>query len=256
MGSSRLNSLLWGLVLGKRLVGGRNVGFLAMAGALGIVVGGAGNLASKLLKSLALGLGNEKGGEDTAQHEEGEDLHDVVEPRRRIGGGWVTLGSERSEDSLSNNGADLARGGRQTVGGGSVTCREAFSRNNEGGGVGAKIEEKLSQDIQGQETALIQVVVGETNDNEDDGEEDEAHQLNWLTADGIDSGNGDPVTWDGASADDDQVADSSVVQHFPHGVTFGVADGLENDGVIETETVESNIFGSVSKDAKTNFAQL
>ena len=46
----------------------------------GIVVGRAGNLAGQLLEGATLGLGDEQGGEDTAEHEEGEDLHHVVEP--------------------------------------------------------------------------------------------------------------------------------------------------------------------------------
>jgi len=70
----------------------------------------SGNLTSELFESLALGLWNEERGEDTAQHEEGEDLHDVVDPWGRIGGSGTT-GSEWSNKSLGNDRSDLASGG-------------------------------------------------------------------------------------------------------------------------------------------------
>ena len=43
-------------------------GLLAVTSSLGIVVLGARDFASKLLESLALGLGDQKGGEDTEEH--------------------------------------------------------------------------------------------------------------------------------------------------------------------------------------------
>ena len=46
-------------------------------------------LSRQLLQGLALGLGDEQSGEDTAKHEQSEDLHNVVEP----GGGGRVLGS-------------------------------------------------------------------------------------------------------------------------------------------------------------------
>lgn len=42
-------------------------------------------LARQLFEGLALGLWDEESGEDTAEHEECVDLHDVVEP-------WVGVG--------------------------------------------------------------------------------------------------------------------------------------------------------------------
>ncbi len=41
------------------------------------------------------------------------------------------------------------------MGSGSVAGGEALSRYDEGSGVGAEVEEELSQDIQRQETTLI-----------------------------------------------------------------------------------------------------
>ena len=91
-----------------------------------VVLGRAGHLASKLLESLALGLGNEEGGEDTAQHEEGVDLHDVVEPRVGVGLCRVAASAEGTDEHLGDDGADLASSGGETVGGGTIACGEAL----------------------------------------------------------------------------------------------------------------------------------
>lgn len=103
----------------------------------GIIVGGPGHLARQLLERLPLRLGDEQRGEDTAQHEEREDLHDVVQPGRVGRAGWRTLLTERAEDTLGHDGADLAAGGRETVGCGSITGWEAFTGDDEGGCVGS-----------------------------------------------------------------------------------------------------------------------
>jgi len=71
---------------------------------------GSWNFTSQLFESFALGLWDEEGGEDTAQHEEGEDLHDVVDPWRGIGCGGAA-GSERSNESLSDDSTDFSCGG-------------------------------------------------------------------------------------------------------------------------------------------------
>ena len=109
---------------------------LAEASELGVVLGCSGNLASELFKGLALGLRNEKRGEDTEEHEEGEDLEDVVEPGRGVGGS-STADTEGTDEDLSDDGTNFARGGRDTVRGGTVASREALAGNDEGGGVRA-----------------------------------------------------------------------------------------------------------------------
>ena len=108
-----------------------------MSSGRSVILGCTGDLTSELLKSLALGLGDEKSGEDTAQHEEGEDLEDVVEP---WGGGralWCATGTERTDDDLRDDGTDFAGRGGETVRGGTVAGGEAFTRDDEGGGVRA-----------------------------------------------------------------------------------------------------------------------
>lgn len=90
----------------------------------GIILRSAGDLASKLLESLALGLGDQKSGEATEEHEESVDLHDVVEPGGLVLGGGAA-GAEGSDEDLGDDGADFAGGGGDTVGGGAVAGWEA-----------------------------------------------------------------------------------------------------------------------------------
>jgi hypothetical protein len=86
--------------------------------------------AGKLFKGLASSLGNEEGGEAAEQHEESVDLQDVVQPVLTI----VSL--EGGDGTLADDGTNLARGGRDTVRGGTVSGGEDFTRDNESGGVG------------------------------------------------------------------------------------------------------------------------
>lgn len=100
-------------------------------GAEGVVV-----LAAELFKSLAGRLGDEERGEAAEEHEEGVDLEHVVHPGGRV----VSRGAasaERGDGALADDGSDLARGGRDTMGRGAVAGREDFTGDDEGGGVGA-----------------------------------------------------------------------------------------------------------------------
>lgn len=67
----------------------------------------------------------------------------MIEPWRAIVFGGAT-GAERSNETLGNDGTDLARSSGNTVRGGSVTGREAFSWHNEGGGAGGVLVAVLS----------------------------------------------------------------------------------------------------------------
>lgn len=81
-----------------------------------VILGGTRHLAGELLEGLALGLGDEEGGEDTAEHEQGVDLHDVVEPGALVG--WSGAASAKgSDEDLGDNGADFSGGGGDAVGG-------------------------------------------------------------------------------------------------------------------------------------------
>src|ERR1700760_4527373 len=100
------------------------------------------------------------------------------------------------------------------MGGGSVAGRETFAGHDEGGGIRSEVEEKLGQNVEGQKSSLVEMAVCETDDDKDDGEQSEAHQLDWLATNGVDSCNSDPVAWDGASANNDQVAHGGVAENF------------------------------------------
>ena len=81
---------------------------------LRVILRSAGHLASELLKGLALSLRDEEGSEDTAEHEECEDLHDVGEPRcgvvRRC-----AAGIKSPKGDLRDNGANFAASCRDAV---------------------------------------------------------------------------------------------------------------------------------------------
>ena len=101
-----------------------------------IVIGRTRNFTRKLFEGLPLGLGNEKSGEDTAQHEQRVDLHDVIKPWRWVGGRDRAPRPERTNEHLSDNGADLPGCGREAVRSRTIACREAFSRDDESCSVG------------------------------------------------------------------------------------------------------------------------
>jgi hypothetical protein len=166
------------------------------AGALGVGRGRGGLiLAAELLEGLALGLGDEAGGNDTEQHEEGVNLKNVVHPGG-VSAVLSTLGTQSSDGTLANDGTDLARGGRDTVRGRTVAGREDLTRNDEGCGVGTKVEEELGQDVDGEQTVLgvnRDIVVSETHDTEQNGKDDETHELDSLATKGIDGSDGNPV---------------------------------------------------------------
>ena len=183
-----------------------------LAGLDGIVPPRARHLARQLLERLALRLGDERGGADAAQHEQGVDLHDVVEPGRRVGARDGAARAQRADDHLGDDGADLARGGRQAVRGGAVARGEALAGHDEGGGVGAEVEEELRDDVEGEEALGADLVVREADDAEEDGQHREAHVLDGFAPDGVDRRDRDPVARDGACADDDDVADGGVVE--------------------------------------------
>ena len=138
-----------------------------------------------MLERQALGLRDEEGGEDTAEHEEGVDLEDVVEPRGGVGGGGAA-DAEGTDEGLGDDGADFARGGGDAVRGGAVAGGEALAGDDEGGRVGAEVEEEVAEDVEGEEAVVADDVVAEAHDAEEDGEEDEAHELDGFPADRVD----------------------------------------------------------------------
>lgn len=196
-------------------------------------------LAAQFLQRLALGLGDKQTGDDPTEHEQSEDLHDVVEP-----GGLVVLlratVDQRTEHALGDDSSDLARGSADAVRGGSVAGREALARNNEGGGVGSEVEEELGQDVEGKKTIVrvLERLIGKADDNEQNGQDDEPGELNGLPADSVDSGNSDPVAGDGTSDDQNQVTNGVAVEGLVHVLTTSPTDCTQNDGIVQAQSVE------------------
>lgn len=85
---------------------------------------------------------------------------------------------------------------------------------------------------------LLEMVVGTTNNEEDDGQNQETGHLNWLAADGVNGSNGEPVAWDSTGADQDQIAHCITVECLEHILASGPANRAEDGRVIETETIE------------------
>ena len=75
----------------------------------------------------------------------------------------------------------------------SVTGRETLAGDNERGGIRSKIEEKLSKNVEGQETMGAKFVICESNYAEEDGENSEAHELNRFPANGINQRHSHPT---------------------------------------------------------------
>ena len=114
-----------------------------------------------------------------------------------------TAGSERGNSGLGDDSAQLAGGGRETVGCRSVSGREAFSGNDKGGRVGTEVEEELGENVDGEKTMATKLVICEAKDAEEYCQHGESHQLNRLASNDINGSNRYPVSRDCASQDDD-----------------------------------------------------
>ena len=82
-----------------------------------------------------------------------------------------------------------------------------------------------------------EMVEGETDDDEENGEHTETHDLDGLSAYGVDGGNTYPVTRNGTSADQNKISDSVIVEYLIH-VLFaaGVTNCGQDNRVVETES--------------------
>lgn len=104
-----------------------------------------------------------------------------------------------------------------------------------------EVEEELRNNIAGKDTIRTNLVVAKANDAEHDGKHGESQNLDRLAADGIDESNRDPVTRNSASAYDDEVANRSLVEDLVDVGAARVANGGENDRVVERETIKGDI---------------
>jgi hypothetical protein len=84
----------------------------------------------EFFQCLALGLGQEQGRGDTGEHEEGEDLEDVLD--KRVGAADVL---QACEPDLGKDRTELAGGGGDAVGGRAVAGRERLAGDDKRRGV-------------------------------------------------------------------------------------------------------------------------
>lgn len=118
---------------------------------------------------------------------------------------------------------------------------ETLSRNNEGGSVRSEVEEELAENVKSEKTIRGELVEGEANSEEESSQNCETHQLDWLSADGIDSEDGDPITRNSTGTNQDQVTDSIIAELLVDLGTLGVSDSLQNNGVVEAQTIKGHI---------------
>ena len=162
--------------------------------------------------------------------------------------------TETSETDLGNDSSELTRRGRDTMCGRTVTSGEDLTRDDEGGGVGAKVLEEVGQAIEEDKGLFAtissdELVVSETHDDESGSEHDETHKLDRLASPRVDEKEGDPVSGNETCDSEDQIADGDVVQipvdlEGPGDVCWSSeTDGSQDDGGVESETVESDLKG-------------
>lgn len=113
---------------------------------------------------------------------------------------------------MGNDGTNFSGCGRDAVGGGTVTSREALSGNDERGSVGTEVVEELDENIDGEETMVRDVVVSKTKNAEENSlsyyqqcheclkglgtyEDGKTTKLDGLASNGINRGNSDPISW-------------------------------------------------------------
>ena len=70
----------------------------------------------------------------------------MIQPRRGVRCGGAS-GPEWADEDLRNDCADFTTCSGESVGCGSISCRKTLARNQEGGGVGTKFEEELTEDV-------------------------------------------------------------------------------------------------------------
>lgn len=93
------------------------------------------------------------------------------------------------------------------------------------------------------------LVVSESHNDEDDGEHRETEQLNGLSAHEVDGRDGRPESRDESTDGEDEVTDTGVVEGLPRLELGGragrggssVTGSVQDDGRVETETVESDV---------------
>lgn len=129
------------------------------------------------------------------------------------------------------------------MGGGSVSRWEDLTGDDEGGGVGSKVLEKVGKDVEGKFPLDWDHIVTESEDTEDDGQHHESHELDRLSSDNVERCDGEPIPGNETGAREDDVTDTLIVESVVDKLVWrgSVTDSSEDDGRVETETVEGDV---------------
>ena len=125
--------------------------------------------------------------------------------------------------------------------GAAVAGGEALAGDDEGGGVGAEVEEQLGENVKGEQSALGEGVIGEADDGEDDSYDEEAADLDGFATQRVDQGDREPIARDAASADEDKVSDGIIAEDLIHVVPARKADSAKDGDVIQAQAVVGEI---------------
>lgn len=171
------------------------------------------------------------------QHEEREYLqnmlHEVVRPPDIL---------QPREPDLRKDSTELARRCADTMRSRPVTRGEGLAGDDEGCGVRPEVLEEVREAVEEGEplrrvVRRCELVVAEAHDDEEDGEDGKAHELDGLAAPRVDEEEGGVISWDKTSRGEDDVANADVLEIL---VCLGgalkvcsrgsEADGVEDDG--------------------------
>lgn len=81
----------------------------------------------------------------------------------------------------------------------------------------------------------------EADDAEEYSKDAEAGKLDRLASNGVDGGDGDPVSWNRTSTDKDDVANTDPPKHLVDRVALGVADGGKDGRVVQADSVVGHV---------------
>ena len=98
-----------------------------------------------------------------------------------------------------------------------IASRERFARDDDCGRGGSEILEEIGEAVEEYEPFLTgrargEFIVREAHDNEQHGEQGEAHELDGLAAPGVNEEEGCVVAWDETCSGKDEVPDADVLE--------------------------------------------
>jgi len=195
-------------------------------------------LTIELLQGTTLSLGDQKSGKDSEKHNHTQTAN---QPADSLG----SRVSDGNESVASNNSAKFSSTGADTMRSRTISGGEDFSRDDESGGVGAKVEEELANGVERNEQpdCGVQNLVIENGENgENDCKNDKTHQLHAFPADSFNKDDGEPVPRHSSHNVDNGISGGKGVK-FVVGMSLAGAPAnlRQNKGLVQVEPVKGNI---------------